>query len=63
MEVSLSNADLAAILLRPQQQRLDRDRQTSLIRYQLESTKSAGESIQQLIVQATKLGGRLDVTG
>ncbi|MCC6466354.1 MAG: hypothetical protein IT463_13525 [Planctomycetes bacterium] len=62
MEVSFTNADLAAILLQPQQMRMQMQQQTAVLRAGLDATRTQGDMISAMIVEATKLGGKLDIT-
>lgn len=62
MEVSFTNADLAAILLQPQQMRMQSHQQTSVLRAGMDASRAQGDAISAMIVEATKLGGKLDIT-
>jgi hypothetical protein len=63
MEVRFSNAELARVLLKPQQMRLDAAKQVTMLAKQQQTAKADGDAVAKLIVQATQLGRHLDISG
>ncbi|MCF6228961.1 MAG: hypothetical protein L3J82_09960 [Planctomycetes bacterium] len=63
MEVQFSNADLAALLMQPTQMRQQVNATTAVQRKGLDVEEVTGEAINNMIVDATGLGGKLDMMG
>jgi hypothetical protein len=63
MEVQFSNAELARVLLQPRQMRVEAVADATLARKALDTQKSQGAAIKEMIVQATQLGRHLDISG
>jgi hypothetical protein len=63
MEVRFSNHELARVLLKPQQMRLESAQQAAMLAKLQQTDKADAEAARKLIVQATQLGRHLDVQG
>jgi hypothetical protein len=63
MEVQFSNAELARVLLQPRQMRVEAVADATLARKSLDTQKTQGAAINEMIVQATQLGRHLDISG
>ncbi len=63
MEVQFSNADLAALLMQPTQTRQQVNAVTAVQRKSLDVEETKGDAINDMIVDATGLGGKLDIMG
>lgn len=63
MEVQFSNADLAALLMQPTQMRQQVNATTAVQRKGLDVEEVTGEAVNNMIVDATGLGGKLDMMG